>query len=239
MLELDRTLGPPRVCSYLPDQEALFDNRVLQDVSGAEWEALLSRGWRRFGPFFFRPACEPCGECVSLRIPAASFRPTESQRRARKALSRFRLVSGPATASRAKLDLYRRWHRAREEKRDWDPSPMDLREYALQFAFPAPYARELVAYDGDRPVLVGLHDQTPDAISAVYCFYDPAIAKLSPGVANVVWSVERALELGLRHVYLGYRVQGCPSLAYKAKYQPHELLRGRPGPDQAPGWAAP
>jgi arginine-tRNA-protein transferase len=239
MIELDRTIGPPRACSYLPHQEALLQHRVLQDVSGAEWEAMLARGWRRFGPFFFRPACEPCGECVSLRIPAAGFRPTESQRRARKALSRFRLETGPATPSQEKLELYRRWHRSREEKRDWDPSPMDLRDYALQFAFPAPFARELVAYDGDRPVLVGLHDQVPGAISAVYCFYHPAIAKLSPGVANVMWCVERAAELGLAHVYLGYRVLGCRSLAYKARYGPHELLRGRPGPDQIPAWESP
>ncbi len=236
MREIHRSIEPPRSCAYLPAETARLEQRLLAEVDPAEWESLLSRGWRRFGPVYFRPACAPCGECVSIRLPVAGFRPSDSQRRARKALDKFRLETGPATASEEKLALYRRWHAAREEKRDWDPSPLDLESYAMQFAFPHPCARELVAYDGHRPVLVALFDRTPHALSAVYCFYDPAIARRSPGVGNVVWCVEHAAELCLAHVYLGYRVLGCPSLAYKARYRPHELLAGRPTPLSTPSW---
>jgi leucyl-tRNA---protein transferase len=236
MREHHRSIDPPRPCAYLPAETARLEQRVLSDVAPAEWDAMLARGWRRFGPVYFRPACAPCGECVSLRIPVPGFRPSESQRRARKALGGFQLRTGPATATQEKVDLYRRWHAAREEKRDWEPSPLDLESYALQFGYPAPCARELLAYDGDRLVLVGLFDQTPRSLSAVYCFYDPDIARQSPGVANVVWSVEHAAGLGLDHVYLGYRVLGCPSLAYKDRYRPHELLEGRPAPTSTPDW---
>ena len=40
----------------------------MVSVSAEELEVLLLRGWRRFGPAYFRPACRPCGECVSIRL---------------------------------------------------------------------------------------------------------------------------------------------------------------------------
>lgn len=236
MQEFSREIEPPRPCSYLPRETARLENRLLTDVAPAEWEELLSRGWRRFGPVCFRPACSPCGACVSLRIPVADFRPSRSQRRALAAFRGFRVTTGAATASAEKVALYRRWHAAREDRVGWEPSPLDLRSYRMQFAFPHACAQEVVLYDGPRPVLVGLFDRTPRALSAVYCFYDPAIAELSPGTGNVAWTVEHARELGLAHVYLGYRVLGCRSSAYKARYLPHELLDGRPGPEATPAW---
>jgi arginyl-tRNA--protein-N-Asp/Glu arginylyltransferase len=77
---------------------------------------------------------------------------------------------------------------------------------------------------------------TPRAWSAIYFFYDPAVARLSPGVANVMLCLALARQRGIPHVYLGYRVLGCPSMRYKATFRPHELLRGRPGPDEEPRW---
>jgi arginine-tRNA-protein transferase len=69
-----------------------------------------------------------------------------------------------------------------------------------------------------------------------YFFYDPAIAHLSPGVANVLRCVELARDVSATHVYLGYKVEGCPSLKYKANFRPHELLDGRPSLTEQPVW---
>jgi arginyl-tRNA--protein-N-Asp/Glu arginylyltransferase len=46
-----------------------------------------------------------------------------------------------------------------------------------------------------------------------------------------------AREEGKAHVYLGFRINDCASMSYKAGFRPHELLAGRPGPDEAPYWA--
>ena len=46
----------PRGCSYLDGQVASLEHRIMLDVSPAELEALLDRGWRRFGVDYFRPA---------------------------------------------------------------------------------------------------------------------------------------------------------------------------------------
>jgi arginine-tRNA-protein transferase len=90
--------------------------------------------------------------------------------------------------------------------------------------------------DGDRLVGLGIFDETPKSMSAVYFFWDPERAPPSLGVANVVTLVAEAREKALPHVYLGYRVLGCASLVYKARYLPHELLVGRPAFGEAPEW---
>jgi arginine-tRNA-protein transferase len=55
-------------------------------------------------------------------------------------------------------------------------------------------------------------------------------------VAGVLISVEMARDRGIPHVYLGYRVSGCPSMRYKAGFRPHELLQGLPAADEEPRW---
>ncbi len=236
---LHHIVEPPRACSYLSDREAQLEIRVMDDVTVVELEALLSRGWRRFGPVYFRPKCVGCGECVTLRIDVSRFHPTKSQRRAVKNAARLRRVVGVPVADDERLALYHRWHAQREEARGWEPSDLDPERYAVDFAFPHPAARE-VAFrdpeDGDRLVGLGIFDETPTAMSAVYFFWDPERAPASLGVANVVTLVGEAAAKGLPHVYLGYRVLGCASLLYKGKYVPHELLVGRPELFEPPVW---
>jgi leucyl-tRNA---protein transferase len=236
---IQRIVEPPRPCSYLEGREASLDLRVQVDVTAEELDEMLERGWRRFGPVYFRPACAACEECVTLRIPTATFAPSKSQRRARKNAGALRRVVGAPIVDEERLSLYRRWHSAREEKRGWESSELDAERYAFDFAFPHPSVRE-VAWrdpdDGDRLVGLGICDETPNAISAVYFFWDPERAPASLGVAHVVAIVDDAKARGKRWVYLGYRVTDCASLAYKGKYRPHELLVGRPEPDEAPEW---
>ena len=141
-----------------------------------------------------------------------------------------------------RLALYGRWHRQRETAKGWDPTEIDPERYAMDFAFPHPAARE-VAFrdpaDGDRLLGLGIFDEMPHAMSAVYFFWDPALAPSSLGVANVVTLVEEARNKGHQHVYLGYRVLGCASLVYKARYGPHELLVGRPSESEPTKWRRP
>ncbi len=234
---LDRYVEPERACSYLPAARAQLETLFLGDVTPAELEAFLERGWRRFGPAYFRPRCAACAECVSLRIPVARFEPTTSQRRAARRAARLRRIVSTPIVDDARLALYRKWHDRRADVRGWEPNELDAESYAMQFAWPHPSAREVTFRREDGALVgVGLWDETPRASSAVFFFSDPDHARDSLGVGNVVLGVEDARARGLEHVYLGYRVEGCPSLAYKARYEPHELLVGRPSFREAPLW---
>jgi arginyl-tRNA--protein-N-Asp/Glu arginylyltransferase len=215
---------------------ASLEYRLMVNVSGDELEALLLRGWRRFGPAYFRPACRPCGECISIRLDANRFEATGSQHRALRRSRRFRVQMGKPGVDQARLDLHAAWHATREESRGWDPSTLTEEEYATQFSFPSATGREMTWYDGDRLVAVSLLDVTRHCVSAAYFFYHPDIARLSPGVANVLRCVELAKEMRAQHVYLGYRVKACASLQYKGLFKPHELLDGRPAMSEAPLW---
>jgi arginine-tRNA-protein transferase len=130
----------------------------------------------------------------------------------------------------------------REEARGWEPNPQTRERYAIEFAFAHPAAREAAFFDDattdGRPRLVGvgLFDETPHALSAAFFFYDPDYAHRSVGTANVLSLVEDARATGRDHVYLGYCVEGCASLAYKAGFRPHELLEGRPSTRERPAW---
>jgi arginine-tRNA-protein transferase len=176
---------------------------------------------------------------VPTRILVDELSPTKSQRRARRKAERLRVTLAPPEVDEERLALYAAWHAEREGSRGWAPSALDAEEYAFQFAFPHPAARELALRDdaaGGRLVGLGICDETREALSLVYFFSDPAYRDRSLGVANVLLSVEIAAQKGYRYVYLGYRVTECPSLRYKASYGPREELVGRPAFGETPRW---
>ncbi|MBK9258985.1 MAG: arginyltransferase [Polyangiaceae bacterium] len=229
----------PRPCSYIPPELASLEHRIMVDVDSEELDWLLEHGYRRFGPDYFRPACSMCTACISTRIVVGEFEPSRSQRRARNRSAHLRIEVGPPRIDDQRLALYHVWHSQREVAREWAPSTLGSREYFYQFAFPHPSAREVAYYDdsaGGRLVAIGICDETPLAWSAVYCFYDPAYARLSLGTANVLTLVELAREQEKPYVYLGFRVNACPSLRYKGTFHPQEVLVGRPLDFEEPRW---
>ena len=75
MRELIRLVEDPRQCPYLPDEIATLEVRLVTDVSPAEYGDLMARGYRRFGMQIFRPVCDTCEECRSMRVLVQEFTP--------------------------------------------------------------------------------------------------------------------------------------------------------------------
>jgi arginyl-tRNA--protein-N-Asp/Glu arginylyltransferase len=229
----------PRPCSYLTGIPASLEHRVLLDLLPSEADHLLDHGWRHFGPGWFRPACTTCTACESMRIPVRDFVPSRSQRRAMDRVSQLRIEVGEPIIDETRLALFHVWQAERVLMRGWEPSRLDAREYFMQFAFPTSIAREVAFYDEEaegRLVMISICDETPRSWNAVFCFYDPAYARFSPGIANIMTLIELARRGGQRHVHLGYCVRDCQSLKYKAAFRPHEILATLPGDDEAPHW---
>lgn len=235
--EVFEYLAPPAECQYLPGQTASNQYRVIFQISPAAFHQMLTRGWRRFGPTYFRPVCTGCAACVSIRVPVETFTPSKSQRRALQKCRSIHFEIGTPRVDKQRLDLYARWHALREAERGWPESPLTAADYEMQFCFPHPCAREFRYLDGKKLVAIGYVDETPEALSSIYFFFDPAYKHMSLGVSGVLYEIAAARERGLKHLYLGYRVLGCPSMEYKAQFRPHELLQGRPGDDEMPVWA--
>ena len=229
MIPLYQLTTPPAACGYRADQVWTLQYLFVAQASAAEYQDYLTRGWRRFGRAFFHPVCKACHLCQSLRVPVATFRPDRSQRRARKANSDVTLVIGEPEVTAEKLRLYDRFHEHQADEKGWPAhGPKDPRDYAESFVDNPFPAEEWCYYAGDRLIGVGYVDVLPQALSAIYFFYDPAERDRSLGTYNVLRVIDAAGERGLPHVYLGYYVEGCRSLEYKARFGPNEVL-GREG----------
>jgi arginyl-tRNA--protein-N-Asp/Glu arginylyltransferase len=236
---LEHSISAAQACPYLEAEQATFETLVMVDVSPADVSQLLMRGWRRFGPSYFRPVCPRCDACESLRVNLESFEPSASQRRVLRRNADVRVSVGEPTVDEVRLALYREWHHNRESSRGWSPDQMDAQGYALHFAFAHPAAREFSYYLDNTLVGVGLSDETPDAISAAYFYFSPKFASRSLGTLNVLTQASWGRSRGRAHLYLGYRVEGCASLRYKGAFVPHERLTSRVSGIQTPRWEPP
>ncbi len=226
METLFRFLAPPSQCGYLPEQTWRLEYEQVSRLSAAEYMERMLHGWRRFGGMMFRPRCPACHACRAIRISVDRFQPDRSQRRVRKANQDVvRLQIGVPSVTRAKLDLYDRYHAHQSEVKGWPwHLPKDADEYANSFVENPFPTQEWCYYLGNRLVGVGYVDDLPGGLSAIYFFYDPEQRHRSLGTWNVLNVLEQAALRRLPHVYLGYYVVGCASMAYKARFLPNQLL---------------
>src|SRR5260370_5678078 len=124
MESLFRYVAPPSTCGYLPDRRWSLEYEMVADISAFEYQQRMEQGWRRFGGTMFRPQCPACQACQSLRVLVPRFRPDRSQRRTRKVnLGEVELRKGPPTVTRAKLDLYDRFHAFQSGAKGWPIHP--------------------------------------------------------------------------------------------------------------------
>ena len=227
MISLLTFTTPPHTCAYLPDRAATLEYEVVAAADAADYAARMAAGWRRFGHQFFRPVCAECTACRSLRIPVAAFKPDRSQRRAAAANADTRLVIDAPKVTPAKLALYDKFHAFQAESKGWpEHGPKDALEYAESFTVNPFPTEEWRYYRGRRLTGVGYVDHLPGTLSAIYFYYDPDERDRSPGTFNVLSILARAAELRYEHVYMGYYVEGCRSLEYKARFRPNEVLAG-------------
>jgi arginine-tRNA-protein transferase len=70
-----------------------------------------------------------------------------------------------------------------------------------------------------------LVDMLSDGLSLVYSFYDPDLTKRSLGSFAILDHVRQADATALPYVYLGYWIAGSIKMAYKARFDPLEVLK--------------
>ena len=73
---------------------------------------------------------------------------------------------------------------------------------------------------GGRLYGVCVFDIVADGLSAVYSFYEPLRVKDSPGSYMILSLLGDARERALPYLYLGYWIDGCDKMDYKARFRP-------------------
>ena len=227
-------LTAPSPCPYLPGKE---ERKVFTHIVGKRArdlnEILTQGGFRRSQTIAYRPACDSCRACVSVRVVVDEFSPSDNLRRVRK-LNRD--LIGAATANRPtseQYSLFRRYLDARHT--DGGMADMTVLDYSMMVE-DSHVDTKLVEYRRrgiDSGItgrgaggLIGvcLTDEMADGLSMVYSFYDPEQADRSLGTFMILDHIERAKRLGLPYLYLGYWVEGSKKMAYKARFMPQERL---------------
>jgi arginine-tRNA-protein transferase len=195
---------------------------IALDLTPDRYMTRLNAGWRRFGPIMFRHQCPSCQSCRSLRVPIDAFRLSESQRRVwRRNAADVDIRVGTPEGDDTKLELFRRFHHHGAEKKGW---PADAGHNLSLFTVNPFRTEEWNYYVGETLVGVGYVDALPQGLSAIYFFHDPREQKRSLGTFNILSMIDAARRRHLPYVYLGYYVEGCRSLEYKARFRPNEVL---------------
>lgn len=220
-------LSMPHPCSYLPGRVAtsLFvDPRA--PIDSASYASYMRLGFRRSGDLVYRPHCRDCQACIPVRVPVAQFEADRTQRRILARNVDVRVTAHAPAYDPEHFALYLRYQKTRHAGGGMDdPDPQKYTNFLLsRHVHTVFYEMRLRA----RLLGVAVVDHLPDGLSAVYTFFDPAEKRRSLGTFAVLWQIERALQLGLSSVYLGYLIRECQKMSYKENYRPLEAyLDGR------------
>jgi arginine-tRNA-protein transferase len=216
----------PSRCPYLPGKTARLPLRLpLRRLRPAEFSLRLEAGDRRQGLLLYRPNCQDCAACEPIRLDVDAFRPSATQRRIfRRGEEQLRTDIGHPSLSPEKVALYNR-HKVERRLLTGD-GVIDEEGYEQFLVESCTDTIELTYWLGEQLIGVAVADRASDALSAVYCFYDPAHAARSPGAYSILKQVALCREWGLRYLYLGLYVRDCRAMTYKARFLPHERLIG-------------
>jgi len=214
----------PMPCPYFPDR---IERRLITELAGraviAMHDTLTHAGFRRSHGISYAPCCPDCNDCRSVRVACGGFRPSRSQRRIINRNTGLRPGETPATATQEQYALFTAYQQSRHG--GGEMAGMEFHDYQALIE-ETPIDTELIEFrDADETLVAAcLIDRVNDGLSAVYSFYDPdADRRLSLGTYMILWLIEKARQLHLPYVYLGFWIRDCAKMNYKSAFQPMEV----------------
>lgn len=236
-------LTAPSPCPYLDGQE---ERKVFTHLGGeraSELNDILTQGgFRRSQNIAYRPACERCRACTSVRVVVSEFEPNKSMQRILRKNTDLIAQEKPAEASSEQYDLFRAYLERRHS--GGGMCDMSVQDYASMveesevetrvFEFRPRDADSGISGRSRKPLIaVALSDVLSDGLSMVYSYFNPDESARSLGTYMILEHLERARRMGLPYLYLGYLVEGSPKMVYKSRFQPQERL-GNSGWERQP-----
>jgi len=216
-------------CAYLKDRRMRMEYKFIEQCPESLSQKLIQRGWRRFGEYYSRPNCVGCSDCLSLRIDVSNYRFSKSAKRTIRKNQNTKFIVQKPTITIQHLNLYEKYHKHMEAKKGWKHYSLSPNSYhELYVSGAMEFGKEILYFIDDKLVGVDLVDFLLDGLSSIYFFYDPDYAHLSLGRFSMYQQIYIAQTNKLPWVYLGYYVEKCPSLSYKADYEPYEILQDEP-----------
>jgi len=224
----------PNTCGYLPDK---VERKVFTHLVGMRAAALndllTQAGFRRSQTIAYRPACDQCNACVSVRVPVDEFEPSRNMRRVLEANSDLVGLTIPNKATSEQYSLFRSYLGDRHS--DGGMIDMSVLDFSLMIE-DSHVDTTLIEYRRRGPdtfingrgtgplIATALTDILSDGLSMVYSFFDPELSDRSLGTYMILDHIQRTKKQGLPYLYLGYWINGSKKMDYKARFTPQERL---------------
>ena len=220
-IKLQFYASTPETCGYLPERQSIsaFANPYM-DMDVNTYNELIQFGFRRSGGYLYRPHCPDCKACISLRIPVSEYHLSRNDKRTLKKNSDLSMETLEAKYSDEHYKLYHRYINSRHKGGSMEnPSKSDYHRFLIcdwadttfvEFR----HQKKLVA--------VAVTDSTISGNSAVYTFFDPEEEARSLGHYAILKQIEYTEQNALPYLYLGYWIEDCDKMKYKARYKPAE-----------------
>ncbi len=227
-------LTAPSPCPYVQGQ---FERKVFTHLVGdkaPEMNDLLTQGgFRRSQNIAYRPACETCRACISVRILACEFQATKNMRRVIQRNADLIGEMHDAEPSTEQYSPFRTYLDSRHRRGGM--SDMTVLDYAMMVE-DTHVDTKVIEYRKRGPdtfitgrgqgelIAVALTDKMADGLSMVYSYFNPGFEDRSLGTFMILDHIARTRASGLPHVYLGYWVNGSRKMNYKVRFMPQEHL---------------
>ncbi|MBO6948274.1 MAG: arginyltransferase [Rhodospirillales bacterium] len=214
----------PLPCPYIAGR---IERRVVTELVGRDANALHDQlsmaGFRRSHGICYVPACPSCDACVAVRVVVDEFKPSKSFKRILKRNADLTAEIVEPIATHEQYALFSDYQRARHQ--GGDMSKMDFLDYQALIE-DTPVNTFVVEFRRPSGTLAGacLVDRLSDGLSAVYSFFDESETERSLGTYMILWLIDEAYGQELPYMYLGFWIDGCSNMSYKARFKPLERI---------------
>jgi arginine-tRNA-protein transferase len=208
-------------CSYLQDQQEQLLVYVSESgvCTDSQYNLLLGVGFRRSGDQIYRPHCNACKACQSIRVLVSDYRPSKSQKR----IANKNMDIQVFTSKQDKPDYYPIYEQyINQRHQDGSMFPASPQQYLSFTGCEWLDTLFLEFYAGDKLIGVAVTDVLPNALSALYTFFLPEFAHRSLGTFAIIKQIEQAALSQKPFLYLGYQIDACRKMNYKASFYPHQ-----------------
>lgn len=218
-------------CPYIENK---IEKKVFTTLDGDDKgllnEALTHAGFRRSQNIAYRPSCDMCNKCVSVRVDVKEF---EFSHKWRRILNKGQFISKhifDPIATDERYCLLKDYLNDRHFMGGMsDMSPID---FIAMIEEKAPHSK---IYDyrlkqcnksGEKGKLIAcvLVDELSDGNSLIYSFYDPNLRNYSLGTYIILDQIVQMKAQEKPFLYLGYWIEGSKKMEYKARFKPLEFL---------------
>lgn len=214
--------------SFLED---IIDESVeLAPLEPAEFDLLLQGGWRLLGYSVIRHNFAVCRGRICQTIPLRirldeTFTFSKSQRKLLRRNADLEIRFGPVAITPEKEALF-----IRHTGRFSDRQPLSIYSFLHPNAreIPVP-GTEISVYDAGKLIACSYFHLGETAISATYCFFDPAYEQRSLGSYTMLLELQIAREMGKKFYYHGYCYDVPSQFDYKMNFNNLDAMDWKSG----------